>query len=241
MTSDATLTIRIGPDRFDTSSLRQASIGWLESALQLRLFKQRKKQRHFSGTYWSTTMSGHVGYESRLELGSLQLADFDPEVVRIQAQPFQLSGRDGPGRRRHVPDYLLKYADGHLCVVDVKSRNRLQHPKVVAQFDWTRALLEARGWEYRVESELDPVLLRNLRFLAGYRRTFQFDPDSVAASRLIVITPTSFADAVRRIAPLAGGPDYARGIVLHLLWSRRLFTDLAEPLQATSIIAPEPV
>lgn len=203
----------------------EASSGWLETALQFRLFKQRKKQKHFSGTYWSTTMSGHVGYQSRVELGALQLADLDPAVVRIQAQPFQLTGRDGSSRRRHVPDYLLKYADGHVRVVDVKSRNRLEHPKVVAQFDWTRAIGGTRVG----------------RFLAGYRRTIQFDADTVAASRPIVTTPTSFADAVRRIAPLVGGPDCARGIVLHLLWSRQLFTDLAEPLQATSVIAPEPV
>lgn len=239
--SNVAVTIKLGAELFDSSDLLEASPSWLESAVQFRTFKYRKKQKHFSGTYWSTTMSDHVGYESRLELGSLQLADFDPKVVWVLAQPFKLSGRDGSAPRRHVPDYLLRYADGHLCVVDVKSRSRLASPKVAAQFAWTRAAVERRGWEYRVESEVDPVLLRNVRFLAGFRRPFQFDPQSVAAAQAILTNPTSFSAAVRRVTPLAGGPDFARGIVLHLLWRRLLHTDLAEPLQATSIVAPEHV
>jgi len=41
--------------------------------------------------YWSATTGTHVVYESRLELARLLLADFDPAVVNILAQPFQLS------------------------------------------------------------------------------------------------------------------------------------------------------
>ncbi len=34
-------------------------------------------------------------YESRLELARLQLADFDPQVEQIYAQPFRLAARAG--------------------------------------------------------------------------------------------------------------------------------------------------
>jgi hypothetical protein len=42
-----------------------------------RMFRSYKGQRHYSGTYWSSTESAHVIYESRLELSRLLLADFD--------------------------------------------------------------------------------------------------------------------------------------------------------------------
>ena len=43
-----------------------------------RTFRWRHGQEHYSGTYWSSVMSGHVIYESRLELTRLLYADFDP-------------------------------------------------------------------------------------------------------------------------------------------------------------------
>jgi hypothetical protein len=54
-----------------------------------RTFRWHYGQRHYSGTWWSETMRDHVIYESRLELSHLQLADFDPDVRRILAQPFK--------------------------------------------------------------------------------------------------------------------------------------------------------
>ena len=35
------------------------------------------QQRHYSGTYWTTTLGRHVIYESRLELAKSTGADFD--------------------------------------------------------------------------------------------------------------------------------------------------------------------
>jgi hypothetical protein len=53
-----------------------------------RVLRQYKGQKHLSGLFWSSTMGGHVGYESLLELSRLLIADFDPDVVFI-----------GPGHR----------------------------------------------------------------------------------------------------------------------------------------------
>ena len=77
-----------------------------------------------------------MAYESRLELARILLADFDPDVVGIAAQPFQLTGRDGAVRRRHVPDLLLQRSDGAVVVVDVKAADRVDDPVVRAVFDW---------------------------------------------------------------------------------------------------------
>jgi hypothetical protein len=55
-----------------------------------RVFRSRRGQTHYSGRYWSTVMSDHVGYESRLELAWLLLNDRDRRWRRIVSQPFQL-------------------------------------------------------------------------------------------------------------------------------------------------------
>jgi hypothetical protein len=52
------------------------------------------------------TMGDHVIYESRLELARLLLADADPEVVGIAAQPFLLIEGVEVKPRRHVPDFF---------------------------------------------------------------------------------------------------------------------------------------
>ena len=49
---------------------------------------------------------------SRLELARILLADQDPDVVAIAAQPFLMEGFDGRPVRRHVPNLLLGMANG---------------------------------------------------------------------------------------------------------------------------------
>jgi hypothetical protein len=84
------------------------------SAVPWRAVRLHRGQQHLPGLYWSATTGGHVIYESRLELARLLLADFDPDVVGIAAQPLLV--RDGD--RRHVPDFLR--ADRSVLIVNVK-------------------------------------------------------------------------------------------------------------------------
>jgi hypothetical protein len=89
-----------------------------------RTFRWYYGQRHYSGTWWSETMRDHVIYESRLELSHLQLADFDPDVRRILAQPFMVTATVDGRPRRHIQDYLWDTVDGPV-VVDVVRAERL--------------------------------------------------------------------------------------------------------------------
>src|SRR5712691_4862680 len=103
------------------------------------------------------------------------LADFDPCVTGIAAQPFLLTGADGSRIRRHVPDLLLVDADGGVTVVDVKAPSRMADAGVREQFSWTRQVCAGRGWAFEAWSGADPRLLANVRFLAGYRRAALID------------------------------------------------------------------
>ena len=71
-----------------SSLARKVSSELLLRAAPWRTFRWYFGQRHYSGTYWSSTQGDHVIYESRLELANLLLADFDSRVRQIVAQPF---------------------------------------------------------------------------------------------------------------------------------------------------------
>jgi hypothetical protein len=105
-------------------AVERASSTALLAAASWRTFRWYYGQRHYSGSWWSSTMRDHVVYESRLELSRLMLADFDPSVRRIVAQPFMLTATVHGHPRRHIPDYLWDTADG-LVVVDVVRAERL--------------------------------------------------------------------------------------------------------------------
>ena len=236
--ADVALMVRKAGGEVDVVSLQAARLSMFDAAVPWREFRWYRGQRHFSGSYWSATMQAPVGYESRLEYANLLLADFDPRVDWILSQPFLLEGVDQGKRRRHIPDYLIVHADHTACVVDVKPAEKLIIPKVRDSLSWSRRVIEPHGWEYRVQSEPDEVLLRNVQFLAGYRRSFQVLDDEVAAALGELRSPMAVGEAVRAITPVVGGPRAARALVLHLLWARRLSTDLTRLLSATSIVAP---
>lgn len=117
-----------------------------EPSVPWRTFRWRHGQKHYSGTYWSSTMRDHVIYESRLELTRLLYADFDPDVTAVYAQPFLLSTTVDDRLRRHVPDFLVLRDKDVPLVVDVKPRHLLARPKVNFALEWAReAVLSAAG------------------------------------------------------------------------------------------------
>jgi hypothetical protein len=105
--------------------------------LPVREFRWHEGRRHYSGWYWCAIGQRLVVYESRLELARIMLADFDPAVAGVAAQPFLLIGRDGSRVRQNVPDVLLAGADGGVTVVDVKTPGKRADPEVRAVMEWT--------------------------------------------------------------------------------------------------------
>ncbi|MFI6739475.1 TnsA-like heteromeric transposase endonuclease subunit [Nonomuraea sp. NPDC050451] len=201
-----------------------------------RVVRSRRGQRHFSGLYWSATTSGHVVYESRLELARLLLADFDPTVVAIAAQPFRIHARVDGRLRRHVPDFLLVYEDGSVTVVNVKPTSKLSDPKIVEALSWPAQLIEGHGWAHEIwTGEGQETLLANVRFLAAARR-----PELVSAeAESKVLSALVPGDTVRTLTfRLAGvlAPDQVKPVVLSLLWRHRLTTDMGRVVDEDSVL-----
>ncbi len=226
--------------RYEDATVREVPI----HQLRLADFTESKPWRevrsvhgmtHHSGKYSSVTTGGHVVYESRLELARLLLADFDPAVQGIFAQPCRLAARVGDRVRHHVPDFLLVMRSGTAQVVNVKPADRLQDPVIVEALAWPGELFRQHGWAYEIWSGAERVLLENVRFLAGYRRPSVVPRAEVDKAWDQVVDGEELALAERR---LAGGrpPAEARPVLMALLWSGRLTTDLSRPLSGDSVL-----
>lgn len=207
----------------------------LTDALPWRPFRWHHGQRHYSGTYWCATTGSHVVYESRLELARLMLADFDPLTVGIAAQPFLIEAGAPDRTRRHVPDFLLVDTAGLVTVVNVKPADRLADPKVAESLAWATELFEARGWRAETWSGLDEVMMANLRFLAGYRRTVVINPEALALVEEAVLPGDTIAAVEGRLHQRLGPAD-VRPAILHLVWTGNLIVDLAVPLGPEAVL-----
>ena len=115
-------------DEVGTQHRLSLADGWtvrFEAMSPARRYRVRKGQRHLPGLWWSSTMAGHVGYESWLERDHVMWLDWDRAVVGIAAQPFWLSWT-GPGGRdvAHAPDFFARRVDGSAVVVDCRPVER---------------------------------------------------------------------------------------------------------------------
>ena len=218
-----------------SSPTRKVSSEALLRAAPWRTFRWYFGQRHYSGTYWSSTQRDHVIYESRLELANLVLADFDSKVRRIVAQPFMFRAEAQGQVRRHIVDYLLGTDDGPV-VVDVVRTQRMERPGIALLCAWTRLIVESMGWSYLVVNEPDPIRLGNVRFLAGYRREWLINQEILGGfrSRPGGLAGMSIAEAE---ASVSGYPkQLVRPAVLHLLWCHNYEVELDEPLRPSTVL-----
>ncbi len=233
----ATIDVRSSTGEIERSSVVGVSESALFAASPWRTFRWYEGQRHYSGSYWAATEASHVVYESRLELSALLMADFDPTVLKIVAQPFLLQAVVNGHRRRHIPDYLLRTTTGLVVVDVVRARRLAEDPAAGELCSWTREVVNSLGWEYRVCSEPPAVLMRNIRFLAGYRRSRYISRDTLREIRFRrrELFGLRFDDALR-VLDRAGARPVVCSALLHTLWNHEFSIDLERPLRPCSVI-----
>jgi hypothetical protein len=115
-------------DEVRVVAAEQVRLEHFAGSVPWRWWRSYHGQPHLSGSYWAATVADHVVYESRLELERLLLADFDPRVAAMWAQPCLLSQVVDGVERRNVPDFLFACGDGAVTVVNVKPAARLLEP-----------------------------------------------------------------------------------------------------------------
>ncbi|MFD3659293.1 TnsA-like heteromeric transposase endonuclease subunit [Streptomyces sp. NPDC058659] len=103
------------------------------------------------------------------------------------------------------------------------------------KFEATRKACEVLGWEFRLVGMPDPIVVGNVRRLAGYRHP-RHRLEHVDSTLLNVFAePRPLIDG----ADLAGDPIAVLPVLFHLLWRHELAVDLSVPLHAASLVSPE--
>lgn len=230
------VAVRGNDGRVVERPLRRLQARQVADSQPWRTVRSRHGQRHHCGRYWSATMGRHVVYESRLELARLMLADFDPQITSICAQPFLIRARVGGRVRRHVPDFLLVTADGSVTVVNVKPAARLSDPAIAEALAWPGALFEEHGWVHEIWSGEDPVLLANLRLLASQRREGLISEELLAEVLAACADGMSVRELLLRLQESVD-PWLAKPAIIRLLWEQRLAADLRCRLDGDSELA----
>lgn len=204
-----------------------------EDVAPVRAFKSYKGQRHLPGLWWSATAGGHVGYESWLERDHVMLMDFDPSVVGISSQPFWLFWRSEAGKAvSHAPDYFARREDGTAVVVDCRPADR-RKPRDVAKFEATRTACAQVGWEFRLVGAPDAIVVRNVRWLAGYRHP-RHRLERVASELLAAFAePRPLLDGAASV----GDEIAVLPVLFHLLWTHELAVDMSVPLHTEAAVS----
>jgi hypothetical protein len=107
---------------------------------------------------------------------------------------------------------------------------------VRAVFDWTARVVGWRGWAFEAWSGADARLLANVQFLAGYRRA-QVVEQTLIAPVMGMAEQQGTVGGIERAAAALAPAVLVRPVVLHLLWSGRLRTDLSSPIGAASAVS----
>lgn len=221
---------RVGPPVI--TSVTSVSRSSLSNVLPVREPPSHLGQRHYPGRFWCSTTQDHVFYESRLELSRLLLADFDPHVSWVAAQPMWITGTYDGKQRRHVPDFLLTHGDGSLTLVDVKAPYFAQQERAKVVFRWTAEVCKHLNVGYEVWQGADATLMANLRLLAVARRQTRRFQHLELVDELSDASPLG----VKEEHLAAEGVEAPRNLIFELLWHGRWSTDLSQPLQPTSTV-----
>ncbi|MGX6739126.1 TnsA-like heteromeric transposase endonuclease subunit [Streptomyces xantholiticus] len=171
------------------------------------------------------TTAGQLSRELHLERHHAMLMDFDPKVTALVGQPFRLFWAGRRGRRGHVPDCFARPHGGGGLVVDVRPDNRIE-PDDAEAFAATARACELAGWAFRRVGAINPVLLANVKWLAGYR--YPRNHREPVASKLTA----GFAEpkALPAGAERVGDRLAVLPVLYHLLWRRILEVDLESGL-----------
>lgn len=209
-----------------------AALVAFEKGRPVRNFPAYPGQKNTPGLYWSATDSRLLGYESYLEATWMTLLDFDPQVTAMAAQPFEIRAQTLGTVFKHVPDLFARRSDGRGQVVDVKNPQQLEDPAVLRQAEITRDVCEEIGFIYDLVGAPDPMLWRNVRWLAGYRRPMTLPEGLIERILTLATAPVHFGS----LTDAFDVPELARTAALRACWFGQLTFDLFAPLRDTTLV-----
>jgi hypothetical protein len=160
------------------------------------------------------------------------LLDFDVRVTGLVSQPFRLFWPGRRGRRGHVPDFFARLSDGTGVVVDVRPDDQIAAEDAEA-FAATARACEHAGWVFHRRGLVEPVLLANVKWLAGYRHHRYRLPEIAEQLLKVFDRPCGLFVGAEQVGDrLAVLP-----VLYHLLWRQILHVELAAELLGPRSVA----
>lgn len=202
-----------------------------------RDYSRRQSQRHKPVAVWTHTTHGHVHCESRLEREFVLLADFDPRVAHISAQPFTALWPNGFPLKKHTPDFGVLSPGLPALAVDVKTPAAAAKPANIARHALIRETLAAAGIIHIVWTGLPETVTSNLSSFSKARP----DPHLALTYELELLRywhPNVTVQELVRNAEQFSALDrpLALQVVRHLLWTGALRTDLNNPYTSSAVL-----
>ncbi|MGW6393847.1 TnsA-like heteromeric transposase endonuclease subunit [Streptomyces sp. NPDC055103] len=196
----------------------------------MRWFSWRRAQRHRPNLQFLVSTGRHHGAESLEEARLLLVLDFAAGLVDVLSQPMRLRFDTVTRRRGHIPDFLAVTRTG-IWLIDVRPRT-LIGPEDLEAFAASAEVALACGWHYTVVAGWKEHVTAAVDAFSSQRRPLSdplgLQPALVAAAR----DGRTFGEVVDT-APF---PPLARAQLLHLLWHRRLGSDLSRPFGDRSVV-----
>jgi hypothetical protein len=203
----------------------------VRGALPVRRFSWRTSQFHRPGLQYLVSTGRHHGFESHAEQQLLLALDFAGDLVEVLSQPSRLTFTTTGGPGDHTPDFLAVTRTGS-WLIDVRPGERIKAEDRVRFAAAAEAALSC-GWRYTVVPGWRTHVQATLDTVSAQRRPLT-DPLGLQGMLLTIVRagPVPFGELVEQTAV----PAMARAQALHLLWTRRLGVDLAEPLTDQSMV-----
>ncbi len=190
---------------------------------------------------WHRTNKHPDGYlpgESRPELALfLVLAEMDPNVTLVTAQPCEIPFSHDGKACAHFPDYAV-LETGDSVLYEVKTARKYAETQITRRLAAACRSVEARGdWSYFVA--LDDEMRRDRRFKSAEELWRRHRPIFTKRQRLAVERAVGkgerpIADIVTDLAGMDDAPTVHT--VLSLAANARLFIGLDEPIGRGSIV-----
>jgi hypothetical protein len=216
-----------------TCAVRDLGLVPVAGCEPVRRFSWRQRQRHRPGLQFLVSTGRLHGFESLEERSLLLALDFTGTVEEVLPQPFRLRFETAVDEfREHVPDFLAVFRDGSRWLLDVRPAALVKEKDETCFAAAAEAALAA-GWRYSVVAGWRPHVLAGLDALSAQRRDLK---DQLGLQGRLLQAASEGPAAFGDLAAATSLPAVARAHALHLLWRRRLGTDLSRPLGDRSLV-----
>lgn len=112
----------------------------------------------------------HIPCESTLERNFVLIADFDPNVISIEAQPIAINYQYKNRRRVYYPDFKVYTKDRAVRIVEVKYAKDVIKSENVLKKIVAETYCKNKNWTYQIftEEQVNSTLINNLLDLRAF-------------------------------------------------------------------------